>query len=63
MAGPAVKCLVSRGRSINCYTTDNDKDKKEWLTNLMGSLITSLQADSNIKVEMFLTGGDVNLFP
>ena len=60
VAGPSVKCLVNKVRPISCYTTDSDPDQKEWLTNLMRSLITLLQADNEIKLEMFLTGGDVN---
>ena len=57
---PAVKCPVNKVRSITCYTTDNDEDKKVWLTNLINSIITPLQAVNEIKLEMFLTGGDVN---
>ena len=57
VAGLAVNYLVNKVSSITCYTTYNDSDKKEWLTNLMGSL---LQMDNGIKLEMFLTRGDVN---
>ena len=46
---------------ITGYPTDKDLDKKEWLTNLMSSLITLLQMDWDIKLELFLTGGDVRL--
>ena len=36
VAGPAVRCPVRRGGNISCYTTDNDDDKKAWLTQLLG---------------------------
>ena len=54
--GATVNCPLTKVRPITCYTTDNDSDKKEWLDNL----ITLLQMDKDIKLEMFLTGGDVN---
>ena len=47
-------------RTITCYTIDKDEDNKEWLTNLMSSLITLLQVENETKLEMFLTRGDVN---
>jgi hypothetical protein len=46
-----VRCPVSKGRNITYYTMDNDEDKKAWLTNLLGSLITLLQADRDLKLE------------
>ena len=61
VTGPAVNCPVNKVRPITCFITDNDEDKKEWLTNLMSSLITLLQMDWDIKLELFLTGGDVRL--
>ena len=62
LAGPAVRCPVSRGRYIPCFTTDNDDDKKAWLTQLLESLILLLQEDRDLHLEVFANGGNENCF-
>ena len=62
LAGPAIRCPVSRGRYITCFTTDNDDDKKAWLIQLLESLITLLQEDRDLHLEVFATGGNDNCF-
>ena len=57
-----LRCPVRRRSNITLYTTDNNDDKRAWVTQLLGSLISLLQEDRELQLEVFTTGGNVGCF-
>ena len=60
VSGQAVRCPVRRGHNITLNSTDKNDDKRAWLTQLLGSLISLLQEDWELKLEVFTTGGNMD---
>ena len=60
VSAPAILCTAERGRDISAYSTESDEVKLEWMTQLLSSIVTLLQGQTDPQLETISTGVQVD---
>jgi hypothetical protein len=60
VAAPALQSTEERGRNITTCSGDSEEKKLNWMSQLLSSILTLLQNQTDLQLEDLNTGGQVD---